>query len=144
MKKKALEYHWFQQTSFAYFCPNQHLTYDEIENFEHTFQLKYSPQGPCLSIVNKELKMELILISISLGFSLLLMLLTWLLIWQDRFLYSDLLRDRLQKRKKESIKSVIESAVISYMNKSNQIETMKPAEVKRMYKGYLPADENVK
>jgi hypothetical protein len=103
LNAKITEYQWFQQTPFLHFCPNSYLNEDEINKFEQTFEIKYSPQGPCLPLVNNELKIELILISISLGFSVLLMLLTWLFIWQNRLTYLDLLENILQKQKKNSI-----------------------------------------
>lgn len=158
MKATRSESQWFQQTSFSYFCSNMHLNSDQILKFEQTFKIKYSPQGPCLSILNQELKVELILISITLGFSLLLMLLTWLFIWQDRLSYIELIRDRLRPRSekkdsvisanKPSIASVIPQPVgspdLEKLNKSNEIQTVKTNETKRTYKGYLTALEDAK
>jgi hypothetical protein len=114
--------------------------------------MKYSPQGPCLPLVNNELKIELILISISLGFSILLMLLTWLFIWQDRLIYFELLKKKnsITSTNKSSITSVIQQPVksevppepvIDNLCQSNEVETFK---TKRLYKGYLSALEDVK
>lgn len=158
MKPSMTEYQWFEQTSFSYFCPNMHWNSDQILKFEQAFKIRFSPQGPCLAILNQELKIELILISISLGVSLLLMLLTWLLIWQDRLSYIELLRDRLEKRqeKKESIASTNKSSIASTIhqpigspdleksNKSDEIQTVKTKETKRTYKGYITALEEGK
>jgi hypothetical protein len=112
-KAKLEEYQWFIQTPFSHFCPSLHLEQDEIIKFEHTFKMKYAPQGPCLPIVNDELKLELILISIGLGFGVLLMLLTWLFIWQDRLLYLTLFRNMLKKQKKNSIMITNKSSIAS-------------------------------
>jgi len=126
-----------------------HLKEDQIIKFEHTFKMKYSRQGPCLPLINNQLKIELILISIGLGFSVLLMLFTWLFIWQDPFVYLALLQNIIQTQKKNSIidtnKSSITSvtqSVISEMStvdKSNQYDTTKLSETKRVYQGYLTA-----
>lgn len=153
---RIVEYQWFKQISFSHFCPGLYLNEDQIIKFEHTFQMKYSPQGPCLSLVNNELKIELILISISLGFSILLMLLTWLFIWQDRLIYLELFKNILQKQKKNSIISTNKSSITSVMgepdkveippapvvdslDQSNEVETPKISETKRLYQGYLTA-----
>jgi len=151
-KTKTEDYQWFEQTPFFHFCPDLHLKKDQIIKFEDTFKMKYSPQGPCLPLVNNELKIELILISIGLGFGVLLMLLTWLFIWQDRLSYLSLLRDMLQKQKRNSIintnKSLITSVpqhrVRSDMPEISTLDTTKPSETKRLYKGYLTALEDVK
>ncbi len=149
---RIAEYQWFQRIPFSHFCRGLHLNQDQIIKFEHTFQMKYSPQGPCLPLVNNELKIELILISISLGFSILLMLSTWLFIWQDRLIYFELLKKKnsIISTNKSSITSVIQQPVksevlpepvIDNLGQLNEVETLK---TKRLYKGYLTALEDVK
>lgn len=125
---------------------------EQIIKFEHTFKMNYSPQGPCLPLVNNELKIELVLISISLGFSVLLMLLTWLFIWQDRLSYLTLLKNMLEKQKKNSIIDTNKSSIISMTDRNvrtdiEEISTFdKLSQVdttKHLYKGYLTGLEDV-
>jgi hypothetical protein len=84
------------------------------------------------------------------------MLLTWLFIWQDRLIYLELFKNILQKQKKNSIirtnKSSITSVmgepdkveippapVVDSLDQSNEVETPKISETKRLYQGYLTA-----
>ena len=151
------EYQWFRQRSYSYFCPGLYLNnVQHIHQFEEMFKRKYAPRGPCLSILNHELKVELILISISLGFSILLMLLTWLFIWQDRQIYLELFKNMSQKSKKNSIisthKPSMEEPVktelpstpgVESLERSNEVQTPNRFEAKRLYQGYLTALEDV-
>ncbi|CAF0992900.1 unnamed protein product [Rotaria sp. Silwood1] len=163
-KSNIKEYQWFRQTFFSYFCPDLHLKHDQIMLFEHTFKIKYSPQGLCLPLISHELKIELILISLDLGLGVLLMLLTWLFICQDRLLYLTLLKNKLKKKQRPSIigtnksstTSVIQEPMITEipklstlptleeLHKPKQLVTMKSSETKRLYKGYLTALEDEK
>jgi hypothetical protein len=160
LNSKYGDYRWFEQTPFSDFCLGLHLKEDQIIKFKHTFKMKYSSLGPYLPSVNNELKMELILISIDFDFSVLLMLLTWLSIWQNRFSYLELLKNMVQKQKKNSIISTNKSSITSVtdptvgsniqemsafdkLDKSSQLDTTKPSETKRLYKGYFYALEDV-
>ena len=135
---------------------------DEVIKFEHTFKMKYRPQRSCLLLVNDELKIELILLSIILGFGILLMLLSWLFIWHAQSSYFPLLKTRLLKRKSNSMIVVDQSSIASIirdparselpkiselypceeLDKLNQIATKKYLEAKRFYKGHLPSLED--
>lgn len=124
---------------------------DQSIKFKQKFETNYSPQGPCLPLVTNELKIELILISISFGFSILLMLLTWLFIWQDRLLYLALLKDILEEQNKNSIIDTNKSSIVSITNqtdktdiedisivdKLSQVNVKKSSETKQFYQGYL-------
>ncbi|CAF1179087.1 unnamed protein product [Adineta steineri] len=146
------EYQWFTHIPFSYFCSHLYLKQDEIIRFEHTFKIKYSPQGFCLPLINKDLKIELILITIDFGFGIFLMLLTWLFIWQEKFSYLKFLKKRLQKQKMNSIENINkpsitstiqESEVSEKIDKSDQIHTIKSFKTKQLYKGYISALDDV-
>ena len=96
-------YQWFIQSPFLHFCPGLHLNRNQIIQFEQAFKTKYAPQGTCLPILFKELKIELTLISICLGCGILLMLLSWLFIWQHRSSYLTLFKNILNKQENNSI-----------------------------------------
>jgi hypothetical protein len=156
-KAKVEEYQWFTQTPFSHFCPGLHLEQDQIIKFEHKFKMKYSPQGLCLPLVNNDLQIELILISIAFGFGVLLMLLTWLFIWQYRLSYFILIENMLKKQKKKSIINTNKTSITSTiqepeisevpsmpeLDKSSQIIEVKPSKTKRLHQGYLTALDDV-
>lgn len=123
------EYQWFRKTIFSKFCPEFFSQPDKIREFERTFKSKYSPQGACLPLINQELTVELILISVNLGFGVLLMLLTWLIVWQERTFYLKLLKIKSKKERKPSIRTNYKSSMTSTIQESTIFETQNVSKV---------------
>lgn len=146
MQSRSNEYRWFTQTPFAYFCPGFEVNHVAVIHFEKTFKTKYSPRGPCLPILDSELKIELILISIDLGFGVFLVLLTWLFISQDRRKYSAYFRKISENEMTRKNRDVVvgpmsivpqPTLVIDDVDLPIQIIATKPPTKKHTYKGYL-------
>lgn len=70
-----------------------------IEKFEQMTNLTYAPRGPCVDLIQKELKFELIAASANLGLAVFVVLLNWLYIYQNWKKYGNRIKKMRSRRK---------------------------------------------
>ena len=114
------------QKHFPSFCPELKLSEHDKLALEEILKRKFAPSGPCLLLIDRQLKLELILTSIDLGFGVLLMLLTWLFICRRQ--RGSLVRFSRQKQEAKN-NSPVSTGRSSILSQNQQPAAAEPVKI---------------